>query len=115
MIDDNEVLCSAVSIVLRTQGFRVLVAHDGRAGVDLFQVHQAEIDVIVMDLTLPRLSGREALREMQQIRPSLKVILTTSFSKRALVDLHPWGFLQKPYLSSELIDLLQKACKPDSE
>jgi two-component system, cell cycle sensor histidine kinase and response regulator CckA len=81
IIDDNEVLCGAVSIALRTQGFLVLEAHDGRSGVDLFQVHHAVIDVIVMDLTLPLLSGREALRQLHQIRPGVKVILTTSFSK----------------------------------
>ena len=99
MIDDNEVLCGAVSIALRTQGFGVIEAHDGRSGVDLFRVHEAAIDVIVMDLTLPLLSGREALRQLKQIRPRVKVILTTSFSKdsalRALGGLHPWEFLQK--------------------
>ncbi len=119
MIDENEVLCSVVSIALRTQGFRVFKAHDGPSGVDLFQLHEAAIDVIVMDLTLPRLSGREVLRQLQQLRPSVKVILTTSFSKdsagRALGGLHPWRFLQKPYLSSELADLLHEACRPDSE
>lgn len=119
MIDENEVLCSSVSIALRTQGFRVLEAHDGRFGVDLFQIHEAAIDVIVMDLTLPRLSGREALRQLQQIRPGVKVILTSLFSKnsawKALGGLHPWEFLQKPYLLSELIELLQKACKTSSE
>jgi two-component system, cell cycle sensor histidine kinase and response regulator CckA len=119
MIDKNEVLCSVVSIALRTQGFRVLEAHDGRSGVDLFQVHQAAIDVVVMDLTLPDLSGREALSELQQIRPGVKVILTTSFSKdsawSALGGLRPWGFLQKPYLTIELVDLLHKAWKPDSK
>jgi CheY-like chemotaxis protein len=118
MIDENEVLCSVVSIALRTQGFRTFEAHDGPSGVDLFQVDEAAIDVIVMDLTLPRLSGREVLRQLLQIRPGVKVILTSSFSKDsawgALGGLRPWGFLQKPHLSSELIDLLQKACKPDS-
>ena len=115
MIDDNEVLCSAISIVLRTQGFRVLEAHDGRSGVDLFLVHEPAIDVVVMDLSLPRLPGREVLRDLQQIRPGVKVILTTSFSEdsagRALGGLHPWGFLQKPYLLGELVDMLKKACK----
>jgi two-component system cell cycle sensor histidine kinase/response regulator CckA len=115
IIDDNEVLRSAVSKSLRTQGFRVLEAHDGRSGVDLFQVHEAAIDVIVLDLNLPRLSGREAMRELQQIRPGVKVILTTSFSKdialTALGGLYPWGYIQKPYLLSELVDVLQKACK----
>jgi CheY-like chemotaxis protein len=119
MIEDNKALCTAVSKMLRTQGFRVLEANDGRTGVDLFQAHAAEIDVVVMDLTLPRLSGREALSELQRTRPGVKVILTTSFSKdsarRALSGLHLWGFLQKPYLSSELIDLLQRACKSDSD
>ena len=115
MIDDNQVLRSVVSRFLRTQGFRVLEAEDGRSGVDLFQVHEAAIDVIVLDLNLPRLSGREAMSELQQIRPGVKVILTTSFSKdialTALGGLYPWGFIQKPYLLSELVDVLQKACK----
>jgi CheY-like chemotaxis protein len=119
MIDENEVLCSVVSIALRTQGFRIFEAHDGPSGVDLFEVHKAAIDVIVMDLTLPGLSGREVLRQLQEIRPSVKVILTTSFSKdsawKALGGSHPWGFLQKPYLSGELADLLREACKLDSE
>jgi two-component system cell cycle sensor histidine kinase/response regulator CckA len=115
MIDDNEVLRTAVSRLLRTEGFRVLEAEDGRSGVDLFQVHKAAIDVIVLDLNLPRLSGRESMRELQQIRPDVKVILTTSFSKdialTALGGLFPWGYLQKPYLLSELVDALHKACK----
>ena len=119
MIDENEVLSNVVSIALRAQGFRVFEAHDGPSGVDLFQVHMAVIDVIVMDLTLPRLSGREVLLQLQQIRPGVKVILTTSFSKDkawvALRGLHPWGFLQKPYLSIELAELLHEACKPGSK
>src|ERR1700722_14423616 len=119
MIDRNEVLCSAISIALRTQGFRVIEAYDSLSGVDSFQVHESAIDVIVMDLILPRLSGRETLRQLQQIRPGVKVILTSPFSKdsawKALGGLHPWEFLQKPYLLSELIELLQKACKPDRE
>jgi two-component system cell cycle sensor histidine kinase/response regulator CckA len=119
IIDENEVLCNVVSIALRAQGFRVFEAHDGPSGVDLFQDHMAAIDVIVMDLTLPRLSGLEVLRQLKQIRPGVKVILTTSFSRdsalRALGGLHPWGFLQKPYLSGELADLSREACKPESE
>jgi DNA-binding response OmpR family regulator len=119
MIDENEVLCNVVSIALRAQGFRVFEAQDGPSGVDLFQVHMAVIDVIVMDWTLPRLSGREVLLQLQQIRPGVKVILTTSFSRdsalRTVGGLHPWGFLQKPYLSGELADLLREACKPESK
>ena len=119
MIDDDEALRRTVSNVLRTQGFRVLEARDGSSGVGLFQIHSEAIDVIVLDLILPRLSGREALTGLQQIRPGVKVILTTTFSKdiawRSIGGLHPWGFLQKPYLPSELVDLLQEACKPDGE
>ena len=115
MIEDNELLRSAVSKLLRIEGFTVLEAEDGRSGVDLFQVHEAAIDVIVLDLNLPRLSGREAVSELQQIRPGVKVILTSAFSKdialTALGGLYPWGFLQKPYLLGELVDMLKKACK----
>ena len=45
MIDESQVLGSSVAIALRTQGFRVVQAHDGRSGVDLFQAHEAVIGV----------------------------------------------------------------------
>ena len=115
MVEDNEALRNAVSKLLRTQGFRVLEAHDGRSGLDLFQVANAAIDVVLLDLNLPRLSGREALTELQRIRPDVKVILTSSFNRdsalTALGGLHIWGFIQKPYLLSDLVDLLLKACQ----
>ena len=120
MIDDNEVLRSAVSKVLRTQGFRVLEADDGRSGVDLFQVHEAAIDVIVLDLNLPRLSGREALT-----RTATDTARREGYSYHLLQQGHrldgTWRFASVGIHSKTLPDqanwstCCRRRAKPDSE
>src|SRR5215469_16551430 len=118
IIEDEESLRLAVCKVLKRRGFRVLEAADGRAGVDLFQAHAAAIDVVLLDLTLPRLSGREVLSEMRRIRPNVRVVLTTAYSEnswRSQGEPPFWGFIRKPYQVNELVDLLREACGEEGE
>ncbi len=109
----------AVSKILRRRGFDVIEASDGRAGVDQFVAHQLEIDTVLLDMTLPGISGPEVLRELQRIRPDVKVILTTAYSREtafaALGDCEPWGFIRKPYRLDELAKLLHTACLQKSQ
>jgi two-component system, cell cycle sensor histidine kinase and response regulator CckA len=78
VIEDEHELRLAVSKFLRKRGFPVIEAGDGRTGVALFRTREREIDVVLLDLTLPGISGREVLEELSQIRPDVKVILTTA-------------------------------------
>jgi DNA-binding response OmpR family regulator len=66
MIEDEEMLRRAVSKLLRENGLRVLEAGDGRAAVELFRTHASEVDVVLLDVTLPGLSGREVLRALRE-------------------------------------------------
>jgi PAS domain S-box-containing protein len=114
VVEDEETLRLAVSMMLRKAGFSVIEAGDGTTGVNLFRANERKIDVVLLDMTLPGMSGREVLEELQRIQPGVKVILTTAFSQaRALSSIaeqHLWGYVRKPYQLSELTSLLRKAC-----
>jgi DNA-binding response OmpR family regulator len=116
LIEEEAPLRHVIAQVLRKLGFHVYEAPDGRFGLDVFQVYQSKIDAILLDLNLRRLPGREVLRELQLIRPGVRVILTSTSSQEStwteLGDERPWAFLQKPYPFSRLVDLFRQACKP---
>ncbi|HEY7336200.1 MAG TPA: ATP-binding protein [Bryobacteraceae bacterium] len=115
VIEDEPALRIAVSKMLQKSGFTVSEAGDGRAGVDLFRAHEQNIDVVLLDMTLPGMSGREVLGELRRIRPDVQVILTTAYSQdRALTVLggqQPWFYIRKPYQLGELAALLHSACQ----
>jgi PAS domain S-box-containing protein len=113
VVEDEELLRVAVSKALRKRGFSVIGASDGTAGMDLMQKHKEEIDVLLLDITLPGRSSREILDEVRRIRPNLKVILTSAYDK-SWVDVSFTGlpithFIRKPFQLSDLVSVLQDA------
>ena len=111
LVEDEESLRIPASKMLRSKGFSVLEAGDGHAAVDLFRVHQSAIGVVLLDLTLPGLSGKEVLAEVRRIRPGVKVILTTAYSEEMVVNTvggqRDWAFIRKPYRITDLVQLLR--------
>jgi two-component system, cell cycle sensor histidine kinase and response regulator CckA len=111
IVEDEEVLRTATSKMLRKAGFTVIEAGDGTTGVALFQANREVIDVVLLDMTLPGLSGREVVDELRRVQPDTKVVLTTAYSRDLAVTAfdghHPWHFIRKPYRLRELIDLLR--------
>jgi two-component system cell cycle sensor histidine kinase/response regulator CckA len=111
VVEDEELLRVAVSKALRKRGFRVIEASDGSAGMDLIQKHREDIDVILLDVTLPGRSSRDILDEVRRTRPDLKVILTSAYDKNT-VDVSFPGlpithFIRKPFQLSDLTCVLQ--------
>ena len=114
-MEDEEGLRAAVSKLLGRKGFAVFEAMDGRAGVDLFQAHAEEIDVVLLDLTLPGMTGREVLDELRRLRPDVKVVITSAYGQevalKALGGQESWLYIRKPYRALELVELLRDVCK----
>jgi two-component system, cell cycle sensor histidine kinase and response regulator CckA len=117
VVEDEEELRLAVSKMLRKRGFCVVDASDGSAGMKLFRANERKIDVVLLDLTLPGMTGREVLEEMRGLRPDLKVIVTTAYSQatavKTLAGHQAWFYIRKPYRAAELTDLLQTVTRPD--
>jgi CheY-like chemotaxis protein/two-component sensor histidine kinase len=113
VVEDEEILRLAVSKSLRKIGFSVMAASDGSAAIDLVRTHKDEIDVILLDLTLPGLSSREVFEEALRVRPNLKVVLTSAYSKETVdasfTGLRITHFIRKPFRLRELAGVLRDA------
>ena len=114
IIDDEDALRLPVEKMLRRKGFSILETGDGATGVDLFRSHAADIDIVVLDLTLPGLSGADVLCELRKLRPDVRIVVTTAFGREKamaeLKDPESLYYLRKPYRIQELTDLLRNAC-----
>ena len=114
VVEDEETLRFAVSTMLRKHGVTVIEAADGREGIDLFRANASHIDVVLLDMTLPGLSGREVVPELRRIQPDVKLIITTAYSQDWAVEAtggqQAWFYIRKPYRFDELKGLLRKAC-----
>ena len=109
----DEIFLPVVSTTLRKLGFSVSEAADGTAGANLFRANQRTIDVVLLDLTMPGMSGPELFAELRRIQPGVRVILMTAFGRaRALSSIGgqpTWGYLRKPFEISQLASLLREA------
>ena len=112
VIDDDDMVRESVHDILSTSGYSVLEATDGRTGIELFIEQQARINLILLDLTMPGLSGQETLRELRHISADVAVILSSGYNQveaaRTLLGRSRVGFLQKPYTEAELLKRVAK-------
>jgi PAS domain S-box-containing protein len=118
LVEDEELLRQAAAKMLRMKGFAVIEAADGKTAVSVFRERASAIDVVLLDLNLPGISGKEVFSELKRIRSSVKVILTSAYSRewaRSHVgDNGPWPYIRKPYQLSDLTSLLRSVCAADS-
>ncbi|MCC7491689.1 MAG: response regulator [Fimbriimonadaceae bacterium] len=117
VVDDEEAVRSVVSRSLEQFGYRVLLAVDGVEGVRLFAERQAEIDLVVMDMTMPRLDGAEACRQLRAIRADVPVVLSSGHHESEALQrfegLAVAGFLQKPYGPKRLLEKVREVLTAD--
>jgi DNA-binding response OmpR family regulator len=87
--------------VLEREGYRVLGAQDGVEAVELHRRHSTEIDLVVLDLRLPKLSGWDAFQEMKREYPQVKALVASAFVtpevKSAIDNGQLLGLFVKPY------------------
>jgi CheY-like chemotaxis protein len=113
VVEDEEILRTAVCKMLRRRKFTVIEAADGSAALEMLRAQPMGIGVILLDMTLPGISGKQLFEALREIRPDVRVILTTAYSKEmaanALGSPQAWGFIRKPYHIADLVTLLRKA------
>lgn len=112
VIDDEAPIREAVTDIMALVQISVIVAYDGQNGLTLFRQHQAEIGLILLDLSMPGLSGEETLYQLLALDPQVKIILSSGYSQSEVRNLlnnqRIVAFLQKPFSFQELIEIVQK-------
>jgi CheY-like chemotaxis protein len=110
LVDDEESLTALGAQMLELLGFTVLTAEDGRQAVDLYRDRGKEIDLVLMDLTMPHMDGTEAFGELLRLNPEVRVILASGYTKEDVASRFagkkPAGIVQKPYTLDRLREAL---------
>jgi PAS domain S-box-containing protein len=111
LVDDEADLRASFAGMLEHLGFQVVAARDGFEALERFR--PGEFALVLMDLTMPRMDGKEAFLQMQARDPALKVVLASGYSELEAIEpmlgIRPAGFIQKPFSLQELAAALEKA------
>ncbi len=109
--DDEAIIRELAREALEGAGLQVIEARDGQEAVELFRQHGAQVDLVLLDMTMPRMGGAEAFRLIREMTPSVRVLLTSGYTQQesldSLTDLPPDGFLQKPFRVRDLVAKVQ--------
>lgn len=111
VVDDEEMVRQTARHALERFGFSVLTADDGRQGIAVFDSHAAEIDAVLLDMTMPHMDGEQTFYAISERDPSMPVIIISGFDERDTAGRFPGrkpaAFIQKPYRPTVLIKILR--------
>jgi PAS domain S-box-containing protein len=112
VVEDDEYIRKMATHMLDRLGFTLLTASDGKSGVELFQQHHAEVAAVLLDLTMPRLDGREALTAFRAIQADVPVIVMSGLGERHIAETFAGQqqvvYLPKPFDIDQLTRVLKR-------
>jgi PAS domain S-box-containing protein len=115
LVDDEEYVRDVAKRQLQRLGYKAVTASDGREAIDIYKKKKKKIDLVLLDMVMPNLAGKETYRELKNIDPDIKVVLISGFSQndKATQTLKEGAlaFIQKPFKLYELSKALAKALK----
>jgi PAS domain S-box-containing protein len=116
VVDDEETVRTVARIALEKAGFKVMTAVDGREALEVFHRESARIDLVLLDMTMPHLSGEETFRELRRMRQDVRVVLSSGYNEMDAVSKFAGkglaGFIQKPYRPVDLIARVRSVLVP---
>lgn len=113
VVDDEAVVRQTARAALERFGYSVLTAEDGLSGADLFREMANRVAVVLLDMTMPGISGEETLRRLQAVKPDVRVVLSSGYHQSEAVRRFTGrglaGFIQKPYTAAQLAERIKAA------
>lgn len=113
VVDDDADVLESVAELIKMLGYEVLIAENGEESVDLYGIHSEAISGILLDLSLPGMSGEDTYHYFYDQDPNLPIIMTSGYGSDKVkgfsgIDAQP-RFLQKPYNLQQIRDVLAEA------
>ncbi len=117
LVDDEEIIAEVASEILENLGYKVLVANSGQEAVEIYHIEKDRIDLVILDLIMPGMSGDKTFDALKQENSDVRVLLSSGYSLSGeepnLMAKGCGGFIQKPYnmskLSHKIREVLQKS------
>jgi PAS domain S-box-containing protein len=116
LIDDEEMILEVSKDILKQLGYEVLFAKSGKEAIDIFKKHKDIVDLVILDMIMPDMSGGETYDALKEIKTDVKVLLSTGYSMNgqatSILERGCNGFIQKPFnmkfLSEKVREILEK-------
>ncbi|MBI5569229.1 MAG: PAS domain S-box protein [Desulfomonile tiedjei] len=117
VVEDEELVRNLLTEMLRRVGYGVLAATNGREALTVYDEERGRISLVVLDLIMPQMGGRECLGHLLQRNPQLKVIIATGYSDEAnrdqLIEAGARGFVSKPLEMAQFLRTVREALDRD--
>jgi DNA-binding NtrC family response regulator len=112
LVDDETMVLNVASDMMRTMGYTVITASDGSTAVNLYRENHQRIDLVMLDMVMPDMSGSDVFDEIKKINPQAKVLLSSGYSLNGqasrIMERGCDGFIQKPFTLDEISTLLRQ-------
>ncbi|MCP5097495.1 MAG: response regulator [Chloroflexi bacterium] len=116
VIDDEESVRDALEDILESEGVQVITAVDGIQGVMQYQAMHQQIGLVILDLSMPGMDGKETFNQLVEINSDVQVLLLSGYHEEEVRHqftnkLKPVGFIQKPFRIKTLLDTISQHIK----
>ncbi len=114
-VDDEKIIREMVKEMLEFLGHTVAECENGRKAVEYYRTSWESVDVVILDMIMPEMGGKEAFIAMRGINPRIKAVLSSGYSidgeAQQILSEGVLGFIQKPFRTDALVDILSRVMK----
>jgi len=115
VVDDEEEIRKSSKNILESLGYKVMLAKNGKEAINIYKDKKHKIDLILLDLVMPKMPGYETFNKLKKLDPKVKVILISGFSQNGkatkILKSGALGFVQKPFRLIELSHIIKKVLR----
>jgi len=112
IVDDESTVRTTASRILERFGYNVILATNGKSAIQIYRQKHRTIDIVLLDMMMPKMDGKETFEALYKIDASVKTILMTGFAeedvKGRFINPRPLAFLQKPFGAKSLVNILKE-------
>ncbi len=112
LVDDEELIRDLGSRILTEAGYRVFKAVNGKEALDMYEAHSASIALVILDLIMPEMGGKQCLENLLRLNPSAKVVIASGHlangSTKEAMAAGAKGFVKKPYNIQQMLEVVRE-------
>jgi two-component system, cell cycle sensor histidine kinase and response regulator CckA len=108
VVDDDPRILTVVAIILAARGYRVLKSAGPADAIKIFEEKSAEIDILLLDVTMPGMTGPELNVRLQELKPNLPALFMTGYAEAASI---PINVLEKPFRMDDLLERIAETLR----
>jgi len=112
VIDDEEIIRNVARDILHELGYDTILASSGKEGVKIYADKKDFIDLVILDMIMPEMEGKETFKKLKEINPDVKILISSGYNQDSLpeqvMDSGEAGFIQKPYNINEIAEIIKE-------